>query len=503
MGEAKHQVGQAMFWSVGARIARFVLGFVSSVIVVRSLGKDDYGVLSLLRVTLVFVSIIAGMGLIQAVLKFIPVFKVAGDGKGARILVRRIIAVQTLAWVVLVGLCYLLSGWFESFFGFEGIGRILWISVGLLVFEMVWKLFSQILNAYYDTKRLSAANVVAHSVFIGFLLILLPMGYGVLGVFAATAAGNLAGTLVVARKVWGVLHIERPQGESARVDRMRVLKFSLPFTLIGILNVIVWRQSETLFLAHFRTAAEVGFFDLAYRMPQTVLEFIPLTVWPIIMAGVSEVYARDASNLNKAIDRYYRMLFLLSAPICVIGIVLSGRIVPILYGEAMAPAALPTQLFFAIFPISFLGTPLSMALYVIEKSHVNLVVYIVLAVINVGLDLLLIPRFGIMGAIIPVALVISLSPLLYRVVLSRYVKGTRIPFGYIGKCFLASSPVLLLLPFTGLIKGGLELTIALALCAFVIILSVKKLRLIGPQELDLIGPVPVPAVRKFLDFMSR
>jgi len=138
----------------------------------------------------------------------------------------------------------------------------------------------------------------------------------------------------------------------------------------------------------------------------------------------------------------------LSAPICVIGAVLGGRMIPVLYGDAMAPAGLPTQIFFVIFPISFFGTPLSMALYVIEKSYANLVVYLALAVVNVGLDLLLIPRFGIIGAVIPVGLVIAASPVIYKRLLGRYVSGTRIPYAFIGKCFLASSPVLLLLPFT-------------------------------------------------------
>jgi O-antigen/teichoic acid export membrane protein len=502
MVKATRQVGRAMFWSVGAKAARFLLGLASSVIVVRALGKDDYGVLSLMRVTLVIIGMFAGLGLFHGVLKFLPVLKVAGDGRGARILVRRVIVVQTAAWLLLVGVSYLLADRFESFFEFEGIGRILWISVGLLIFELAWKLVSQILNAYYDTKLLSGANVLAHTVFIAVLLVLLPMGYGVLGVFAATAAGNVAGTLMVVRKVWTNLHIERPQGESAGVNRMRVLKFSLPFALIGILNVIVWRQSETLFLAHFRTAAEVGFFDLAYRLPQTILEFIPVTVWPIILAGVSEAYARDRKSLNEAIDRYYRMLFLLTAPICAMGVALGGRVIAILYSDAMMPAALPTQLFFAIFPISFFGTPLSMALYVVEKSHVNLLIYTVLAVINVGLDLILIPRYGVIGAIIPVALVITLQPFLYRYVLSRYVDGTRIPFGFIGKCFLASSPVLLMLPFTGLIEGVVELSVAVVLACVVILFSVKKLRIIGRRELDMIGPVPIPAVDKFLRFVS-
>jgi O-antigen/teichoic acid export membrane protein len=176
--------------------------------------------------------------------------------------------------------------------------------------------------------------------------------------------------------------------------------------------------------------------------------------------------------------------------------------IPILYGEVMEPAALPTRLFFLIFPISFFGTPLSMALYVIERSHTNLLVYALLAVVNVGLDLLLIPRYGVVGAVIPVGLVIAASPALYRWVLARYVTGVRIPYAFIGKCFLASSPALVLLPFTGLIGGALELCAALLVACIMILITAKKIKLLGKAELDMLGSVPIPAARRLLKLVG-
>jgi O-antigen/teichoic acid export membrane protein len=502
MGDAVRKVGQAMYWSVLSRVGRFVLGLASSIIIVRGLGKDDYGVLSLLRVVLIFVAILSAAGMGQSLLKFLPLLRVRGDREGARRLVVWVIVIQAAAWTILVGLSYFLGGWFESLFSFEGVGKILWIAVALELFEVAFKLVSQVLTAYYDVKLLSIANVVGHAVMIVFLVLFFASGLGLVGVFASAAVGNLASTLIVIGRFARHLEREGKEASSGTVGMSRLLRFSFPFALIGILNVIVWRQSETIFLARFRSAAETGFFDLAYRLPQTVLEFIPLTVWPIIMAGVSEMYAKDQSRLNSAIDRYYRMLFLLSAPICVIGAVLGGRMIPILYGDAMAPAGLPTQIFFVIFPISFFGTPLSMALYVIEKSYVNLIVYLVLAVVNVGLDLLLIPRFGIIGAVIPVGLVIAASPMIYKRLLGRYVWGTRIPYAFIGKCFLASSPVLLLLPFTGFINDAFGLAAAvIAACALVLV-GVKTVKLLGKEERDMLGSVPIPAADRLWKFLS-
>ena len=494
--------GTAVFWSVFGRIGRFSLGLASSVIVVRALGDHDYGVLSLLRTVLAFTVVIAGAGLGQSVLKFLPVLRVAGDRQGVVVLLRRVVVVQAAVWAGLLTLGYLVAPGFERLFDIGGVGELLVIAIALSVFELFLTVLTHILNASYDTKLLSAANVASHIIFIGLLLVVLPRGWGVLGVLAAGACGQLVTCVIVLTTAGKAIRgVEHGQGrEGCGIDRRRLLRFSLPFGLIGLLNMIVWRQSEVFFLAHFRGVSETGFFDLAYRLPQTVLEFIPGTVWPIVMAGFSEAYARDPENLKVLIRKYYKMLFLLSMPVCFLGIALGGRMVPILFGEAMLPAAVPTQVFFAIFTVSLFSTPLSMALYVMEKTHVNLLVYCVLAVVNVGLDLLLIPRYGITGAMIPVALVILLSPFIYKKTVSRFVSGVDIPFGFIGKCVLASSPILLMIPLAGLIGGVVELCGAVAIGMVVVVWGTKKVGLIGREELELLSSVPMAS--RLARFMS-
>jgi O-antigen/teichoic acid export membrane protein len=498
------KMGEAVFWSVFAKGARFVLGLISSVIVVRGLGEYDYGVLSLVRTLLAFVVVATSVGLGQSLLNFLPVMRVAGDSQQARALVGRIFLIQSGVWAILFLATFGLADSLEGLFGMSGLGMILVVAIALAAFELYFNLVTQVLNAHYDTKLLSAASVTSHVVLIVGILIGLPRGWGVVGVIGAAAAGQLIASLMLLGKLLRTL--SAPTADSVAgadtIERGRLLRFSLPFALIGLLNMIVWRQSETLFLAHYRGAVETGFFDLAYRLPQTILEFVPGTIWPIVLAGFSEAYARDAGNLRRLIDRYYKMLFLLSTPICLLGVTLGGRMVPILFGEAMAPAAVPTQLFFVIFTVSFFGTPLSMALYVMEKSHINLLVYLVLAVINIGLDLILIPRYGLIGAIVPVAFVIVLPPFIYGHIVGRLVGGLSLPFRFIGRCFLASSPALLMLPLLSLIRGIPELILAFVFGGTLILLTVKRLKLIGKEEADMLGSIPIPAARRILQFVS-
>jgi O-antigen/teichoic acid export membrane protein len=326
-----------------------------------------------------------------------------------------------------------------------------------------------------------------------------------LGVLGAAAAGNAVATVLVWSRVQAASKFESGAASSHTepVTRSRVLRYSLPFAAIGVLNAIVWRQSETLLLAHFRTPEETGYFDVAYRLPQMVLEFVPGTVWPLVMAGMSEAFARDRDSLRRGVEKYYRMLFALCAPLCVGGIIAGGRFVEVLYGDAMQPAAVPAQLFFLIFTVSFLSTPLSMALYVLERTHVNLLIYTILAVINVGLDLVLIPRYGVYGAIVPVALAILLQPVLYYREVRRIDPGVRIPFGYVARCIAGAMPAVIMLPLLAAVPGALGLTAAAVAGVGAIALGYRVARVVGPEEVSILRRVPAPGMASVVNWLGR
>lgn len=506
MGRTSRQIGSAATWSVAARAGRFLLGMVSSVIVVRSLGSSDYGVLSLIRTVLMVVVPLSGLGMGQALLKFIPALRVGEAVDDARRLVARVLITNALAWLALSAAAWLWRGPIERLFGFDGVGVLLAVAVSLSVFEAIFARLSQLMYAAYDGRMVALASLSSHLVYLAGLGVTIPRGMGILGVIVSAAAGYVVAAALVAGRVPAALSFDGAGAEENAGERGvsggRLFRYAWPMAIIGLLNVVVWRQSETLLLAHFRGAEETGYFDLAYRLPQMLLEFVPASVWPLVMAGVAETYARSVENLPLAIDRYYRVLFLLCAPISAVGVVLGGRAVEVLYGTAMLPAAAPAQLFFAIFTVSFLSTPLSMALMVMERTRVNLLIYIALAAVNVGLDLILIPRYGVWGAVIPVAVTIALQPLLYRLAVARIAPAVRIPSGFVARCFLGSSPVLLMLPLVSRVQGIATLAGAALLAAVVLALSFRVVRVVGPAERELLASLPLPMGARLLKFIS-
>jgi O-antigen/teichoic acid export membrane protein len=319
----------------------------------------------------------------------------------------------------------------------------------------------------------------------------LKYGAGIVGILTSGAIVNLAMSALLLPQASRLISSERGSA-SEEVGLGAIFRFSIPFVATGLLNLIVWRQSEVIFLGAFHGEAAAGYFGLAYTTPQLLLEFIPLTIWPLVMAGMSEAFARDPSKLPGAIALYYRLLYVLVIPVAAFGFAFARPLVPIIYGNEMMPAALFVQLFFVVFSYSFLYTPLSMALYVTGKSWINMLVFAFLALVNIGLDLALIPRYGLWGAFLPVALVMILGVALFFVAASKIVRNVYIPVSFIVRCYLAALPTAALALTAMRWSGPVALLLQMAVGVLLLIASFRLLRVMGPQERELIARLPIP-----------
>lgn len=496
------KAGRAMSWSVVAKVARFLAMPLAYIIIVRSLGEHDWGVLNVLRTISGFALILVMLGGEKAILRYIPEVRVKGGMRALLSDVRRLAVLQVSAWALLTLAGYLSGDWLASLFHQDPsvFGRYVVVALGLVLFEAGMTLTMNALQSWYETKRLAGVMVMGNALYIILLILFMKVWPGVTGVLVAGGAVNVLMILLLLPELVELTR-KASADDGPGPGTARMLKYSLPFVATGILNQIVWRHSEVLFLGHFSGMEAAGHFGLAYRIPQMALEFIPLSIWPIIMVGMSEAYSREPEKLPESVDIYFRLLFLLVVPVAAMGFAFSAPLVPILFGTGMAPAAEMTRLFFVVFSYSFLYTPLSVALYVMEKSWVNMLVFAALAIVNIGLDLAFIPRFGLWGAFFPVAAVMLLAVVVFRAVAGRFDSGLSIPAGFIARCYLAALPTALL----GISASKWDSPIALAaqmlIGVILLFVGVKFLRLFGEREKALLLRLPIPLKEKIVSIL--
>ncbi len=162
------------------------------------------------------------------------------------------------------------------------------------------------------------------------------------------------------------------------------------------------------------------------------------------------------------------------------GFAFAGPLVPIIFGAKMLPAALLTQLFFVVFSYSFLYTPMSTAFYATGKSLINMLIFLSLALIEIGLDLALIPRYGIWGA------------------MERVRRDVAVPAGFIVRCTLAGIPACLLSIVSSRWSSPAAVALMIPAGIVLLILGFRAMKVVGADEKELIMRLPIPAKERLM-----
>lgn len=172
------------------------------------------------------------------------------------------------------------------------------------------------------------------------------------------------------------------------------LPLALPFGLTFFLTNLYFRADVPI-LQHFRPFAEIGWYQFAYK-PFEALQFVPLAIQAVVYPLLGVYYISDATRLQLAYQRFFKVLVLLGWPLTVGTFVLSHPIGTVFRLFPESEPALRILAFAIVF--LFANSAFYAMLNAINRQALNAWATGLAAVINIVLNLILIPSFGYLAA---------------------------------------------------------------------------------------------------------
>jgi len=191
-------------------------------------------------------------------------------------------------------------------------------------------------------------------------------------------------------------------------DLLKTLfKIALPFALAGIFTR-VYSYIDQVLLSTLIGDKALGFYSIAYKATYA-LQFVPAAFAAAIFPAMSNYYVNAKEKLQSIFEKSMYFLIIFSIPIAFGTASLADKIILKLYTAEYEPSILTIQIFiFAVLPI-FLSYPVGSLLNSCDKQTVNTTNMGITMILNVILNIFLIPKFQQAGAAI--ATLISLSVL--------------------------------------------------------------------------------------------
>jgi len=385
--------------------------FLYKVIVARYLSPQDYGVLSLGLVILGVSVTVSRLGFSQAFKKYIPEYRTMKLPGKIKSMIIFGLGLSFLISLIIAFSIYLFSGKISVFFSNDSLSSVLKIFSFVIPFYTVSYLLLDIFLSFKRVKERVIIHTMGRGVLI-FVLTLLVIFLGgklkeVCYIFLFSYIISVfISFFVLETRIFSIF-----KNELSKIDHKRILSFSIPLMLVGFLGTVL-RWSDTFFIGYFREEYYVGLYNAAYPLAFILLLVIQ-SFNSLFYPVASELYTkRDFKNLREIYGTVTRWIFLLTFPLFLLLIFFSKEFISTLFGAKYVVAyKVLVILSFGTFTNAFFGA-VGILLQVFEKQNFIFRVQFSIAFLNIAMNILLIPLYGIEGA----AFATSFSMILWNVI---------------------------------------------------------------------------------------
>lgn len=212
------------------------------------------------------------------------------------------------------------------------------------------------------------------------------------------AIAGVAGTVLLVKTLPGVLG-GAPTGTDARKLTREVLDYSLPFTVTSASGYI-YRNADIFLLLYFLDSSAVGVYGVAYAAARLILMFS--TAMNFLGTPVASELEKEGGWADSVsmYESTLRWLLLASVPALMPLVVFPAEFISELYRPEYAAGALALTILACGFAVHNVFTSFGSVLRAGGKSRPLAFNSILGAALNIGLNLYLIPRYGVTGAAI-------------------------------------------------------------------------------------------------------
>jgi O-antigen/teichoic acid export membrane protein len=378
-------------FGMAAQMAIKLLSFGFTVLIVRNLGAEDYGQYAAVLAFGAMFVFLADLGLSPYVVREVARWRDAPDGvERANALYGNVLLLRFLLSLLAASLL-ITTAWLTGR-PLVMVGAIALGTIGLIMYSIQGA--SDGMLAGFERLDLSAGSKVSYQlVFVLAGAAALLIGTGYYGLIIA----NLLGIALMTWICWrGARSLGVHPGRAMARSWPAMLRASMPFGVIGFTLGLSYKFDSVL-LNIFRSNVETGYYNAAYN-----LVFSAVVLSNVINTALYPSLTRQAASaphtLATIYERALRYLMALALPIAVGAWALADQIVPFLFRAAYLPAVPALQIMIWVVPLMFASEFLGYIVVVAGNERRVARSVIVSTSFNVALNLLIVPRFGFIGA---------------------------------------------------------------------------------------------------------
>ena len=347
----------------------------------------------------------AGFGILSFALAFTGIFGVFSDLGLSTLTVREVARDKTLASkylgnitvmkIILVIITFGLIAITINLLGYpEQTIKVVYLVALSVIFGAFSNMFNSIFQAYEKMEYVSVGRILSSALMLAGALFAISYGFDIVGfasIYFIVSAIVLGYSFVVC--VW---KFAKPEIEVDWSFWKPTIKEALPFGLTGtFITIYLWIDSVMLSL--MKGDEVVGWYNAAYRLV-LVLLFIPVAFNSAVFPLMSQFYINSTNSLKFMLEKHFKYMLIIGFPIGVGTTLLADKIILLIFGTEYTPSVIALQILTWAIVLIFARTAFERVLEAANRQIIVTEVFGGCALLNVILNVILIPRYSYIGA---------------------------------------------------------------------------------------------------------
>jgi O-antigen/teichoic acid export membrane protein len=408
---------------LAGRVVSLALGLVTQIAIVRYLSQTSFGAFAYALSVVAVGQTIATFGLDRAIGRFVPIYHERGDYSRLFGTIATVAGTIVVLGAAVVAGVAVLQAALPSVLSEPEVGSLLLILVALAplqaldtvlvgLFAVLARPRSIFVRTYLLAPGLRLVVVLA-AVLAGGGVLFLAAGY-----VAAAAAGSAIYAVVLYRLLRSDGLLERFRLDGIRFPAREVFALTVPLLTTDLVVVLI-SATDMVLLGYFKGAADVASF--AVVKPIAELNHLALLSFTLLFVPLAaRLFARDdRAGINDLYWRTAAWVAAISFPVFAVTFLFAEPLVGLLYGSRYEESALFLAVLAAGFYVQASLGLNGTTLMVFGRIRYIVGLNALTILLNLALNLTLIPIYGALGAAIGTSVTLAIHNLLKQLALAR------------------------------------------------------------------------------------
>jgi len=382
-----------------ANIISKTISFFYVMYIARYLGAEGFGILSFALAFTGIFGVFTDFGL-----EPLTVREVARD----KSLAPKYLANISIMKIFLVSITFALIAVVINLLGYpEQTIKVVYLITLSLIFRAFAGVFYSILQAYEKMEYQSLGQILDSALMLLGVVVAIKKDFGVIGfafLYFIVKIIILGYNIIILKWKFGDLVVEWSKLKM-KIDWnfwKLTIKEALPFGL-SITFVAIFYWIDSVMLSFMKGDEVVGWYNASYRLVLFLL-FIPNAFIAAIYPIMSKFYITSQNYLRLSLEKSFKYLTILGVPIGVGTTLLAKKFILMIFGLEYTNSIIALQILIWSSVFIFASQPFGNLLNCLNKQSIVTKITGICVVLNVTLNLILIPKYSLTGASIATVL---------------------------------------------------------------------------------------------------